>query len=146
MYVTIVEDDYYQADLIEESLRNRFRDIRCRRLRTEHEFRTAIPELVADPPNAFIVDVMLRWTDPAPEMPKAPPNVRRGGSHRAGLRCKKLLADTPALRDIKTILYTVLDKADLAKELSKLPDVIHIRKDADPTELLEALQYVSQQS
>lgn len=147
MYVTIVEDDYYQAEMIEEDCRKEFGNIRFLRVKTEHDFRTAIDEFRKDPPDVFIIDVMLRYTDPKRDQPVPPPSVRREGSHRAGLRCRKLLAEHATTRDIPVILYTVLEKTDLAKELERLPaNVLHLRKDADRSELLDTVQRVRRRS
>lgn len=46
---------------------------------TEHDFRQTVDRLAkskGDWPNLFVLEQRVRWTDPAPDIPKAPVDVR----------------------------------------------------------------------
>ena len=110
MHILIVEDDYQQAELIENALRQEpdFAPLTTERVSTESGFRAAFEGFAARPPDVVIMDVMLRWADPAPGLDPPPPEIKKEGFHRAGLRNERLLAADPRTRAVPVVLYTVL--------------------------------------
>lgn len=145
MYILVVEDDYLQANLICEKLTSEFHaDVK--RISTELEFRLSLNEFEENPPDVIVMDVMLRWTDPSPEIKIPPREVRKEGFYRAGIRCTKILAERDATKHIPVILYTILEHTDLEKQLTDLStvmDVIHLRKESEDDRLVDSIRGLS---
>lgn len=113
MYVLIVEDDKAQYEFIDKTLKNMKDVSRVERFSTEREFYDRFEELAADKPDVILMDIMLRWDNPARQMEQPPEKVIREGFYRAGLRCEKMLADDERTANIRVIIYSVLDPEDL---------------------------------
>ena len=129
MKILIVEDDHLQVDLIRARLQSAITHLGVRVVSTESEFRARLSEIEADTPDVIVMDVMLRWADPEPELKRPPKDIHDEGYYRAGLRCQRLLAERERTRNVPVILYTVLDRNDLAETIASLPsNVIHIGK------------------
>jgi hypothetical protein len=144
MNMLVIEDDYLQANWIQENLLKAFPGSKIEHIATELDFRSKIDSLVKHPPAVIIMDVMLRWTDPSPDMTPPPEDVIRGKFHRAGVRCKKLLLEHNATKDIPLILYSVLEAADLQKEIQELGStLVHVPKESDPWSLIAKIREVS---
>jgi len=141
MEILIVEDDALQAETIESRLKKDFPGARIRKVSTERQFHLSLDSIVQNPPSVVVLDVMLRWTDPAPDLEPPPGDVRREGFSRAGLRCQKLLAQHETTSGVPVILYTVLDRNDLDRELKGLrPNVAHLRKESDLSPLVQQIR------
>lgn len=140
MKITIVEDDYPHRAWLEEIFTNRFSDpvaAEINVIRTEHEFRENLKHFLKEPPNLFLIDVMLRWTDPAPNIPEPPPEVEKESFYRAGIRCVRLLLDHEETSTIPVILYTILEESDLELDLEELPPHIHqLQKTKEEEEII----------
>jgi len=144
MNILIVEDDYLQADSIYEKVKQAFR-LAPQKISTEQQFRTQLNEIEKQPPDLIIMDVMLRWTDPSPDLDieSTPPEVLHQGFYRAGVRCGRLLADSEILRRTPIILYTILERADLENDLKELSGrlrIVHLRKESDPDPLIQLIR------
>ena len=120
-YIVIVEDDHLQEGPLEEYLASAVPGADIEALCTEREFRTRLPALRERIPDVVVMDVMLRWTFPAPDAVAPPGDVAAGGYYRAGLRCARLLADDPRLAGVPVILYTILERNDLQRDGETLP-------------------------
>jgi CheY-like chemotaxis protein len=142
MYILVVEDDSIQANLICSQLNRAFPDCRIRRIETEHEFRSHLVDIPQDPPDVIVLDIMLRWTDPAPDMPLWPEDVEAEGPNRAGFRCKEILARDVITKNIPVILYTVLEREDIAHEFARLlvGDINYVRKDDEFESLIREIR------
>lgn len=146
MYIVLVEDDHLQAEWVESCLEEAFEGLGVVRISTESDFYLWLDGFADESPKLFIIDVMLRWTDPAPTMKKPPPEVKKNGFYRAGLRCQQRIAENDRLRDIPVILYTVLEELDLEGQLPTKPShVIYLRKDSDPEPLIKEIRRIRQQ-
>jgi len=140
-YIVLVEDHYDQAELIRTHLELAFADARVERIRTELDFRSRIPNLAVKRPDVIILDVMLKWTDPSPDLEEPPDDVKDEGFHRAGIRCADLLFTYPETRDIPIILYTVLELTDLPDYLSQgRSNVVHLLKESQIEPLIDAIR------
>ena len=140
MHIILVEDDYLQADFIQAAITKEFPDVKLEKIRTEREFYSRLTDIADAPPDVIIMDVMLRWTDPEPEMVPAPPEVRAGKFYRAGLRCVDKLAQNPKTRDLSLILYTVLGTDDLEGEYVACKNILHLPKDSTTLPLIQEIR------
>lgn len=120
-YIIIVEDDHLQEGPLQEHLSSAISDADIEAICTELDFRLRLPALRRRPPDLVLMDVMLRWTFPAPDALPPPADVATDGYYRAGLRCARLLADDPALAGVPVILYTILERSDLERDGESLP-------------------------
>ncbi|MGH3929145.1 MAG: hypothetical protein ACRDTF_04125 [Pseudonocardiaceae bacterium] len=120
-YIVIVEDDHLQEGPLEEYLTSAIAGADIETICTELEFRKRLPALRERVPDVVIMDVMLRWTFPAPRALPPPEDVATGGYYRAGLRCAHLLANDPRLSSVPIVLYTILERGDLERDGEALP-------------------------
>lgn len=139
--IAIVEDDHLQEGPLAEHLELGLPDVEVESLATELDVRRALDGWRTDPPDAVVLDVMLRWADPAPDAPEPPPDVVEGGYYRAGLRCAELLAEDDALRRVPVVLYTILERSDLEREGRALPpNSTYVGKGSDMDAVVRALR------
>lgn len=120
-YIVVVEDDHLQEGPLQEHLANTITGADIETVCTELEFRQRLPALRERVPDLVVMDVMLRWSFPAPDAVPPPEDVASGGYYRAGLRCAGLLADDPRLCGVPVVLYTILERSDLEREGETLP-------------------------
>lgn len=141
MNIVAVEDDYLQADWLKETLEQEFSGCRVEVVPTESEFRKRIGGWEANPPDLFIIDILLAWALPSREIPEPPADVAEGGFQRAGLRCQVLLAASEELKTVPVLFYTVLDRADVERELVRWPgDVGFVKKGDSKEKLIELVK------
>jgi hypothetical protein len=149
MYIILAENDYLQAEPLEETLRETFNPSKFFRYKTEKEFQDALSEIAANPPNVFVIDVMLPWTQPNPEEEEFIGDEEQASSsyHQAGMRCALLLAENEQTKNIPVILYTVLKGSDVAnlKKEQPLPNqpyssIHYVRKEADFQNLIDKIR------
>ena len=141
MRILLVEDDHLQSGPTLDNLEREFHGANFTRIRTESEFRAKLKEIATNKPDVIIMDVMLPWDDPDPDL-KVPQDVlAEGGIGRAGIRCKKLLAKNEKTRDIPVLFYTVLDNPQLQTEIKNLyPPAEHLIKEPDSVDLIERIR------
>ena len=104
----IVEDDNVQANALARQIKSRL-GLAVDHISTEFEFRQRILRPDINSYSLAVVDMMLRWTDPAPEMEPPPEDVILEGFYTAGLRCCRELLS----RGVRCIIYTALDPAKI---------------------------------
>lgn len=122
MHLVVVEDDHLQAGPLSEHLAAAFDPVTVETVATEEDFRTAMRlRFRGSVPDLIVMDVMLRWAFPRPDMTAPPPDVVAGGYHRAGLRCARLLHADEVLRSVPVVLYTILEESDLLRGGRDLP-------------------------
>lgn len=148
MKILLVEDDHVQAEEVRKHLHEEFHGPKITLLKTEKQFRDQFETIAGNPPDVICLDVMMRWTDPSPDLniEQIPPNVRdeKGGRwRRAGVRCAKLLYEDVRTRDIPVILYTILEEEDLEGELAGLQNVRHVTKDSNLSVLADNIKSLS---
>lgn len=101
---------------------------------SEYEFQRQLPKLVEQNPVAFIIDLMVRWVEPSPTIPKPPREVIEQGYYQAGLRCirelRRLLPEVPVW------IYSVLDEESFPVDLNFAgSSVYRLSKQVEATEL-----------
>lgn len=130
--ILLVEDDHLQAQGIQSGLRQllgrEYPNLNFETIPTESQFYARFDEIARRGFDLAIIDVMMRWADPAPDMPEPPADVEEGGFFRAGLRCKKKLETDTRTSSIPTIVYTVLDDSRLPQGV----DIVHKSGDLKP--------------
>jgi len=146
--ILIVEDDAQQLNLIEEELSFAFQNTKIEHIRTESEFYSKLDEIVAAPPDLILMDMMLRWTVPAPpeEMPPMPEEVAEEGYYRAGIRCAKKLLEQKPNKEIPLLVFTVLHQDDIDEDLNDSEASIHLaylRKTAPIQTLLKEITRIA---
>jgi DNA-binding NarL/FixJ family response regulator len=139
--ILVVEDDHVQASWIVSALRDSFHNTQIEIVSTELEFRSKLPEIVEDPPDVVVMDVMLRWADPTPAGVVEPPEeIKREKYYRAGLRCQKLLSEQAAPGRIPVVFYTVLSHDHLAADLRMDPSIMWVAKSESADDLIKAVR------
>jgi DNA-binding NarL/FixJ family response regulator len=136
-YVVLVEDDHIQAESFKDALMDKYKKIRVDAIPTEHEFERRLDDFVKRPPDVFVIDVMVRGTDPSPDGEYVP-QEQKGSFFRAGMRCENKLRQRKSKTPV--ILYTVLQKEDLAEDLPSNPRTRLVTKDADFSGLYAAIE------
>ena len=141
MKVLIIEDDYLDADFVYRNLKHAFRAVELDHIRTESEFLSRLDEIVEDPPDIFIIDVMLPWASPSEHIIEPPREVIEEHYYRAGFRCQRRLAEREETKNKAVIFYTALDRQDLEMDLGRLPrNVFHLRKHSDSEPLIRLIR------
>jgi CheY-like chemotaxis protein len=141
MKILLIEDDYYFGVDIVESLEAALPVLQgsFETIRTEQEFRerfSSSEPLIYD---FIILDIMLRWGDQSTE----PEDVVRGGYFQAGIRCLKVIRETPATRNVPVIIHsardTEINRADALQKDIPLDGITIVAKSGDPMALVEHL-------
>ena len=129
--VMLVEDNSSEAADVVAYLMSGYPDLVVKQIATEREFRDRLDAIRQDPPDLFVMDIMLPWTEPSPKMPPVPLDVQEGGFFFAGVRCLTLLANHPNTSAVPVILCTVMGLAEIENNLGGLPiggQVAHVSK------------------
>jgi CheY-like chemotaxis protein len=106
LQILVLEDDHLQAQDLKTELERLDLDVDVQIIDSEHGFMKALPQIQANPPDLAILDRMVRWAHPSPDMP-APPEADWDPEH-AGLRCAELLQADKLTKSTKILLYSVL--------------------------------------
>lgn len=118
-HIVVLEDDASMHPLLESLITKSLGDLdlKIEVIETEADFRMkwlpSVQNTKKQRPDIFVIDVMLRWTDPSPNQPPRPPDVIEGGFMRAGLRCLNLIRQRPSLFNTPVIFLTTLTKKNL---------------------------------
>ena len=143
MIIICVEDDHLQFDSISKKIRQAFPGVTIEGIKTEKDFRDKMADFARKPPDVFIIDVMLRWTDPSPKMELAPKEVAEGGFFKAGLRCLQRLVSQEETKNIPVIFYTVLEKNNLEEDLKHIYGKFDfLEKDSDLSSLIQLIRKI----
>lgn len=137
MRIVLVEDDALQAREIRDFLAKNLPETSVDWLPSESAFYDALRQYESQPPDLFILDVILRWATVEEVMPPVPEEVAEEGRYEAGLRCVRKLCNLTALSRVPVIIYTVQDPPRVATTLAGLPPhILYLHKSPDIGELL----------
>ena len=131
--VLVIEDDSVQANTLARRIQERFPGVKVKIINTESNFHKQLPSLNPAEVRVAVVDMMLRWADPAPEMEMPSQEIIDEGFFVGGLRCRKALV----ARGIPAIIYTVLDRESVPG--LKPPEIEYVRKGPNAEDLLTSL-------
>ena len=125
MKILIVDDDHLEVNRIAEFFKKHM-DAQIESISTESEFVRRLDEIRGMKLNVIIMDIMLRWANPGPDLDptKVPPEVLEEGFYTAGIRCLKRLKARSDTSDVPVILYSALDQKDF-----KYEHVVHTKSD-----------------
>lgn len=129
MKITLVEDDNLQSELMIDNIRENFPEAEIELIETESQFIERFSNYSGTYPDIVIIDIMLRWANPEPDMPEPPPRIKYTGIYDAGFRCQKILEKNIDTAKIPVIFCSSIDKTDV---LDKIPNnAIYIQKSVD---------------
>ena len=131
----LLEDDWQQAELIKNWLGDQFERSEIEIIETAKQFHARVDGFKDNSPDVFIIDMMVRFTDPDDEN-----EASQGESvdfFRAGARCYEELRSRGL--NGRAIIYSVIDNDDLQKANLNYLANIHIQKEEDKTELYNAI-------
>jgi hypothetical protein len=119
-----LEDDPLYADYIRLELEDLAKadppSLVVRRVSTERQFLKEKLSILTWG-NAFLLDVMVRWSFPEDESDPSGPKDPEGLYYDAGLRCARfLLKNLPQSQPRIILLYTVYDRPEIQTELADL--------------------------
>jgi CheY-like chemotaxis protein len=115
-----IEDNEYAVEMVGEALAALSIQLgftlRNRQFLTESNFQSEFVILrKGTPPDLVIIDQMIKWADPALDLPQATEEVRREGYLRAGFRAFEAIRG--AWPDIPVIFYSEIDEKSIQSEL-----------------------------
>lgn len=139
--VIIVEDDHLQAEAFASAVRRAFRLAEIITIHTESEFRTRFESLRANPPSLFVLDVILRWSNPSEELGNPPEEATVDGIYRGGMRCLRMILATPEIQDVPVIVYSVVAHEAIEERRVVLPaHVVVLDKSSNDNLLVRAVR------
>lgn len=140
MKILLIEDDYFQAQVIIDELKINFREPLIEIINSEEEFKKRFHTIQENLPDLVIIDVMLRWYNPSPKVSSRPEELHEEGFHRAGLRCVNLLLSNLETKNMPIIIYSVLNREDISEEIKKMPHHILFVQKTDVVLLVNAIR------
>ena len=141
MHIVLVEDDYLQLESISDGIKKAFSQPKLTILRTEEEFRVRFNDLAQKQVDLFILDCVLPWTEPKPNMSEPPDDVRKGNMRFGGIRCANLVAANEVTKLTPVILYSVIEGFDL-RNLDLPSNVYYLQKKSDDQSLIRFIRSV----
>jgi CheY-like chemotaxis protein len=145
--ILLVDDDHIHLEKIAQTLHSAFRggnvELSMSEIQTESHFRARLDSFRDQPPDVVVMDIMLRWADPAEEIPDPPEEVTRDGFYNAGVRCLRLLGEASQTRQVPVVLYTVLEENDVVIP-PEVPrgQAVFVKKQPDTADLVKKLESV----
>ncbi len=121
---------------------------------TESEFRQAIDTLSdSDRPSLIILEQIVKWAEPAPNVPKMPHEVWEGGYENAGIRCYEYLRKSEGRNEhIPVIIFSTYEPDKFRgilheKGIKEDPkDIQYVNKSSELAGLHQAINRVFEQS
>jgi|HubBroStandDraft_1064217.scaffolds.fasta_scaffold113491_2 hypothetical protein len=135
--VLIIEDDSIQARRLEELIVRNYPDAIVHKISTELEFHRRFPGISDSEYKVALVDMMLRWTDPSPQMEAPPSDVVEQGFFVGGLRCRGKLME----RSIPSIIFTIHDRESFPQLQEEGVEFLQKGPSYDPV-LKKLIQYL----
>lgn len=129
MLIVILEDDHLQFQNLERAIKEGFQhagraEPEVRRINNEYDFLRAVKdgEFRRRLPDVILLDVMVRWYDPAPprETPAKPREYEDDefAYRRAGIRCYRLFKTEVPDAPTMPLLISLLEAEDLESDLA----------------------------
>ena len=121
MRIILIEDNHFKVDNIKYSLNEHFENVELDVYETEFEFVDQIDLIAANPPDIFIIDLMLIW-DVSSKNIKDPNDYIDNYTtlFEAGFRCKELIRTKSNLSNSPISILTVLEEKGLGEKANYL--------------------------
>jgi DNA-binding NarL/FixJ family response regulator len=140
MKILLIEDNFAFGEPLREDIERNFGEVQW--LETESDFYAEWPDIAAAPPRAAVIDVMLKWDILRRDKRVRPPYA--ANMYHGGIRCAQKLSEDPRTKDVPIILFSVIDRADLAEAIQRMPgNVTYLQKSAEPNHLILRLREVT---
>src|SRR5262249_54361166 len=140
--IVLVEDNPDWLELATSELQKEWPACEVDSVTTESQFMERFKSWERDPPDVFIMDIMIPWADPARDMPKPPNEVQEHGFARAGLRCHSRLTANERLQKVPVVFWTIVELTDLRREAGVTRSMICVRKEEHLAGLLRRVREV----
>lgn len=119
--ILIVEDEHTQLDSLSKEFKKAFSNINLEFIDTESDFITNFPNLIENPPNLIIMDVMLRWASEKSKIIEPPKDIKEEDFYTAGFRCLELIKNNARTAAIPVIIHSsAYDKEEIKEAVEKL--------------------------
>ena len=130
-HFVIVEDDVSQLRSIAEGITAAFPGAYVILFDCEGAFHQHFDAIVASPPDVFIIDMIVRWSDLPVSSPlaKAPSGL---SSYRAGRRIYEMISGHPHLAHLPVIIYSTLEPERYEDEFTLKPDNLMLVAKTNP--------------
>jgi DNA-binding NarL/FixJ family response regulator len=132
----LLEDNWDHAETLAEWLRGKFAGAEVQVMQTAREFEEGFDEMLRDPPDVIILDMMVRYTDP--DNADSIKGSEEEDFFTAGARCYDQLAERNLAG--RTILYSVIDEDGLRKAHLEHLVKVHVQKRPEKDDLLRAIR------
>jgi len=123
--ILLIEDDALQASYIRTALVSGG-DFAITTYSTEAVFRREFVSISRTPPDLFIMDLMIPWTD-VEMLEEMPPQIAAEGSYTAGLRCLRMIREDSITANLPVLFYSVSEHWEVIPAQDPLTQ--HVSKD-----------------
>lgn len=113
--IVLVEDESIYAEELQQKLLPLIAPLDIEWCSTEAVFISCLPEWANEPPLLFILDMLVPWARPNPNVPKPPDDVR--SPHRAGIRCYRRLRKYPVFATTPILFSTVVSSEQFRRNI-----------------------------
>ena len=140
MRVLLIEDNEHHSLCVKDTLESTFKDTIVAVFKTESEVMESLEQIAREQPHIIILDIILPWCSPSPDMPDLPEDYD-DGPYRAGIRCLKAFLKHDSLKDVPIIVHSVIGSEELSglpKELP--PTVLFLPKPLEPERMTETIE------
>lgn len=150
--ILIVDDEISVVEAFRQRLMRILPNATLFPVYTEQEFLSQFPEIEAFLPDIVVLDILLPWTTPIPNMQPPPPpteEVQKAGHLRAGIRCLGKLRNANATATVPVVLHSVISEMDLRESdlIDGLGEITFIVQKTDGLDhLINFIRSVTQSS
>jgi CheY-like chemotaxis protein len=101
-------------------------------INSESEFYALWDAIATEPPDIFVVDVMLAWSHPGLEYEQVK-RPEEKDLYTAGIRCAEKIRESKneQLKRVPIVFYTVVPQPDVESRIRKLAQITYIQKPSD---------------
>lgn len=139
--IVVAEDDHFWMEFDVEMIEKRFPDYKVVQIRTEDEFRKAMPGFSKNPPAPVVLCMRMKWCFPEREMPEPPPDVLAEGCSLTGARCWRLLRKSENTANVPVIFHTVIDeKSNVSQEVLGDPRTVFVERSSRYDQVLKDIR------
>lgn len=128
--IAFLEDDDNHYRVLCRSLRRQIPELECVQYSSEREFMSALVEMRRDPPDLFVVDMMV--VADRPQRNSTTSVIAQSDFFQAGARCINVVQNDVVLATVPVVVYSILSRPELVDDLSKLTRPVHLINKTEP--------------